>query len=209
MKKILWVFAVMIGLNVSAQSEKYVSAMSGTLAQLKDAKDAATMEELVAKLDRIGDAEKTEWLPFYYAALTKARMSFQKMGDADKLADEAALLLAKAEMINPKNSEVLCVKSMIASAKLVVDPQSRWQEYGAASKKSLDQAKKADSTNPRPYVLQAMGLKGMPEQFGGGCANAKPVAEKAIVLFATFKPASEISPKWGKELVDDIITSCK
>jgi len=209
MKKILWVFAVMIGLNVSAQSEKYVSAMSATLAQLKDAKDAATMEALVAKFDRIGDAEKTEWLPYYYAALTKARMSFQKMGDADKLADEAALLLAKAELINPKNSEVLCVKSMIASAKLVVDPQSRWQEYGAASKKSLDQAKKADSTNPRPYVLQAMGLKGMPEQFGGGCTNAKPIAAKAIELFATFKPASEIAPKWGKELVDDIITSCK
>lgn len=40
------------------------------------------------------------WLPYYYAALVKSRMSMQGLGgDKDKVADEAEALLNKAEAI--------------------------------------------------------------------------------------------------------------
>jgi hypothetical protein len=208
MKKLLVVFFFLIGINSFAQSDKYEAALVSALQQLADAKEAGDFAEVAAKFERIGDAEKTQWLPYYYAALTKARMSIQKMGDQDKLADEAQALLDKAKA-NERNSETLCVESLIATAKMLVDPQSRWMQYGQKSMQLLEEAKKADATNPRPYVLQSNSLKNTPEAFGGGCVSAKPIADKALELFKTFKPLSQLHPNWGKELAQSCVDACK
>lgn len=210
MKKISLLLVMLISMygSLIAQSEKYVGAMSNTLIKMKEAKDANDFENTAAAFERIADAEKNQWLPYYYAALTKARMSIQKMGDQDKLADEAQALIDKAKNIET-NSEILCVESMIATDKMLVDPPARWMQYGQASMQFLEEAKKADTTNPRPYALQAISLRNTPEAFGGGCDAAKPIAKKALELFATFKPTSEIHPSWGKELAQSIIDGCK
>jgi hypothetical protein len=208
MKKLIVGLFVLMGINSIAQSDKFEAAMGGALQQLGSAKEAGDFAEVAAKFQRIGDAEKTQWLPYYYAALTKARMSIMRFGDQDQLADEAQVLIDKAKAIT-KNSETLCVESMIATGKMLVDPQARWMQYGQTSMQLLEDAKKADSTNPRPYVLQSSSLRNTPEAFGGGCASAKPVAEKALVLFGSFKPISALYPNWGKELAQSIIDGCK
>ena len=48
-----------------------------------------------------------------------------------------------------------------------------------------------------------------PEQFGGGCKTAKPVLQTALEKYATFKPASDISPDWGKKLTQGLLEGCK
>lgn len=154
--------------------------------------------------------KKTQWLPYYYAAMLKARMSMMGVGgDKDIVADEATALVVKAEAIEKNNSEILCIKSMIATAKMLVDPQARWMQYGAESNQFLEEAKKADAANPRPYMLQSTSLKNTPEQFGGGCKTAKPLAEKAMELYNASKQNNPLMPSWGKESVEEIINSCK
>jgi len=71
MKKLLVfaVFVVSIVTTTNAQSEKYYSAMGSTLQQMADAKTAESWLELASKFERIAEAEKTQWLPYYYAAL--------------------------------------------------------------------------------------------------------------------------------------------
>jgi len=210
MKKILFGLMFLSATQIFAQSAKFTAAMTAAVQQLNEAKTTEAMIAVEAKFERIADAEKTEWLPYYYAGTLKTRLSMQHAGgDPDKLADDAALLAAKADSLSPKNSEVYCLKSMVATSKLLVDPQSRWMQYGAESNKMLEMAKKYDSTNPRPFVLQSIGIKNMPEAFGGGCEKAKPIAERAAKLLAAFKPKSEISPIWGKEIVDGILQDCK
>ena len=210
MKKILFLLLALSCTQLFAQNAKFTTAMKSALLELKSASTPDAMVAVEAKFERIGDAEKTEWLPYYYAGTLKARLSMQHAGgDPDKLADDADALAAKADSISPKNSEIYCLKSMVATSKLLVDPQTRWMKYGAESNKALETAKRYDSTNPRPFVLQAIGLKNMPEQFGGGCAKAKPLAVKAAKMLAEFKPVSEISPIWGKETVDGILEDCK
>jgi len=209
MKRILIALFALIAISATAQNEKYTAAMTSALQQSGTAKDAASMEAIASTFERIGDAEKTQWLPYYYAAMIKARMSMMHTGgDPDQVADEATALINKAEAIE-KNSETTCIKSMIATAKMLVDPQARWMEYGTESAQLLEEAKKQDTTNPRPFMLQAMNLKNTPKQFGGGCETAKPLAEKALALYNDFKPASELHPKWGKESVEQLIVSCK
>jgi len=211
MKHLLFLLIAAGTLHISAfsQSDRYMGAMAGTLHEFAAASDGASMAAVAAKFERIGDAEKTQWLPYYYAALTKARMSMQGMGgDKDAMANEAETLINKAQAIQ-KNSENYCVVYMIASARMLVDPQSRYMTYMAPMTEALDQAKKLDPSNPRPYALLAIAFRNTPEQFGGGCKAAKPDADKALSLYASFQPASPISPNWGKDIVDGVVNGCK
>lgn len=208
MKQLFVIMALASTMFVNAQG-KFEAAMARGLEMMQSAKDAASKNEAAAFFERIGDAEKTQWLPYYYAAMIKTRMAMDKQGgDPDKVAGEAADLIAKAEKIET-NSETFCVRNMIGTAHMLVDPMSRWQQYGPICEKALQDAMQKDPTNPRPYMLQAMTLRNTPEQFGGGCGVAKPLAEKALALYASFKPASSFHPTWGKEAVEALIKNCK
>ncbi len=210
MKKTILLALVLVNTFFTAfsQSDKFVTAMTGAIDQMKAAKTPEENAAAAAKFERIGDAEKTQWLPYYYAALIKAQSGFMA-ADKDKAADEATALLDKAEALSKNNSEIYCVRTTICYVHMMVDPMTRYMKYGGEASLNIAAAKKTDATNPRPYVLEANSLYRMPEQYGGGCTTAKPVAEKAAHLFTDFKPASPINPNWGKEIVDQILESCK
>jgi hypothetical protein len=194
-----------------AQSEKFTKAMTTAIAQWDSAKTAEDMLSISATFERIADAEKTQWLPYYYASLSQVIYAFMKndMASNDAFAGKAETLLTKADGMQPNNSEVSCVKSMIATLRMLVNPQQRWQQYGAVIQQELDNAKKQDPANPRPYYLQGQNLRNTPEQFGGGCNSAKPLLEEAIKKYETFKPASDIAPSWGKSQTEKVLTTCK
>src|ERR1700679_632606 len=71
MQKTLLFFALLIGLASQAQSDKYVQTMQKNITLLDSAKTIDQLTSLAATFDRIGDAEKTQWLPYYYAALAQ------------------------------------------------------------------------------------------------------------------------------------------
>ena len=73
----------------------------------------------------------------------------------------------------------------------------------------LQNAMQLDPANPRPYFLKGQGLKYTPEQFGGGCKTAMEQLQTAIDKYATFKPASEIAPDWGKQRTEKLLNECK
>ncbi len=210
MKKIIILSLVaVLSLNAFAQSEKYYAAMGATLQQYGTAKTSEEQAALAAKFERIAESEKTQWLPYYWAALIKVNMTWAADADGkEKLADEAEILINKADAIEKNNSEILCIKAMIAQAKMMVNPMERWQQYGPIFQSNVEKAKAADVTNPRPHMLLAMSLKNTPEAFGGGCKTAKPLADKANELFASFKAASQLHPNWGKEILAEQMKSC-
>jgi hypothetical protein len=210
MKKIIIIAAALMAFTAQAQNSKFEEAMGKALKEYGEAKTTEALIAVEAKFERIADAEKTQWLPYYYAALIKVNMSMSGTGgDKDKVADEAQALLDKAEALEKNNSEILTIKSLIQTAKMLVDPMTRYMKNGAEANKFLEMAKKADPNNPRPYFLQASSLRNTPEQYGGGCGAAKPLAEKAAELFASFKAASPLHPNWGKESNVGILASCK
>lgn len=215
MKKLIISAALITASIVSfAQSDKYVSAMQKNLAAMDTSfKNPASLLTLANNFERIATAEKTQWLAFYYAALCQINYAYMQMqgnmGVVDGIADKATLLIAKADSLQPNNSEISCLKSMIATAHMIVDPMSRWQQYGQEIEQHNAAAVKQDPANPRPYYLKGENLKGTPEQFGGGCKTAKPELQKALDLFGTFKPASALHPNWGKQRVEMLLAECK
>jgi len=193
--------ALVASLFLNAQNEKYIGAMKKNIADLDSAMQQGRMPELANNFERIGEAEKTQWLPYYYASYCQVMNAFmeQDKSKTDAISNKAEELIKKAEEINGgENSETCVIKSMIASSRLMVDPQNRWMQYGPVSTANINKAKKLDPSNPRPVFLEGQSKFYTPEQFGGGKAQAKELFQKALDMFNQFKPSSELHPSWGK-----------
>lgn len=201
MKTILLVTALVISAACLAQNEKYIKAMKTNIDQLDTALIKGNLAELSNNFERIAEAEKTQWLPYYYASYATVMNAFMEKDKSktDGIADKAEQLIKKAEeLAGEENSEICVIKSMIASSHMMVDPQTRWQQYGQTSSSYIAKAKTLNPANPRPVFLEGQAKFYTPEAFGGGKAPAKELLQKALQMFDTFKPESELHPNWGK-----------
>ena len=209
MKKIFLplLIAVSVGFSASAQDDKFMKAMEPKVIAVDTVRKFDELLALSASFERIGDAEKTKWLPYYYAALTQVNAAYfmgmenMKADKTDPIADKAEALLSKADALNPQNSEIYVVKKMIASLRMMADPMNRYMQYGPIAEQALQTAIKLNPENPRIYLLQGQDKFYTPEQFGGSKTEAKKLFEEANKKYAAFKPTSAIDPNWGKPIV--------
>jgi len=208
MHKTLLFFALLISLSGFAQSEKYTQSMQKSIALLDSAKTTDELLSLAGTFARIGDAEKTQWLPYYYAALAQTWIGWNPATkDKDANSQQINAYLAKAEAIE-KNAETYAVENMSATQQMLVDPQSRWATNGKEAGEALQKGLAADPNNPRLYYLQGMSLFGTPPQFGGGKDKAKPLFEKSVALFKTAQP-KPLYPTWGKQQAETMLAQCQ
>ena len=213
MKKIILLSIIsIISLTTIAQSEKYLGAMKKNIAMLDSGyAKPDNFIGLANTFERIGTSEKAEWLPFYYAAYCRVNYAFMQKDPSgnDAIAEKATALINTADSLKPNNSEISCLKSMIASVQMIVNPQQRYMKYRALIQKEIQNAMQQDPANPRPYMLTGQNLKYTPEQFGGGCKTALSQLETAMEKFISFKPVSEIYPSWGKTFTESMVKECK
>lgn len=200
MKQTLLFFGMLLTVATAfSQSAKYADAMKANLSLSNSAKEPADFQAAAAAFERIGNAEKNQWLPFYYAALTQLRMGMMdKEADKDGIAKKVYELIDKAEAIN-KNSELATLRYMNATLQLIVNPMERWQKFGAEAEAAYQSGIALDANNPRLYYLKALSLLNTPPQFGGGMEAAKPLLEKAVAARDKSKTTDELLPKWGVE----------
>lgn len=202
-----------------AQSEKFVKAMEANVALLDSAKTPDALKDLANTFERIADAEKTQWLPFYYAAYCNVMAGTFSMpmdgsfGDnsaiVDPYADKAEKLLNSAIELTKGNTEIYCVQKMIHSLRLMGNAMARYMTEGPLAEAALANAKEANAGNPRIYILEAQDKFYTPEQFGGSKTEAKVLFEKAQSLFETYKPESSIAPNWGKGQIEYFLSQLK
>jgi hypothetical protein len=200
-----------------AQSDRYAGGMQKSLGLFDSAKTIADFQAASASFSRIGDAEKTQWLPYYYAALGHAMTGLMQNAGAmgaggdkvDPLANKAEELLNKAEALSKDNSEIYCVKKMIATLRLTADPMNRYMTYGPMAAEALAKAKSLNPENPRVYLLDGQDKFYTPEEFGGSKTGAKALFELSAKKFESFKPESDIAPSWGLPQVKYFLSQIK
>jgi len=209
MKSIFLSLLVCLSLSSSfGQSDKYAATMQKNIAQFQTANTVTDLQALAASFERIGDAEQTQWLPYYYAALAQTWIGWRpEIKDKDANAEKIKAYLAKAEALET-NAELYAVENMAATQQMLVDPQNRWQTYGVAASTALQKGMQIDPNNPRLYYLQGESLFGTPEQFGGGKAKAKPLFEKAVALFKSASP-KPLYPTWGQQQAEEKLAQCQ
>jgi hypothetical protein len=183
------------------QSSSFEAAMLTNIRQLDTASNATSLLTLANNFERIGNAEKTKWEPFYYASYCYTALAFMSPDKSriDWLADKAEALLQSAETIDKNNSEISCLFAMINSCRILVDPVGRFQTSGKEVNMLLAKAMQENQHNPRIYLLQARMQLRTPEAFGGGKNIARASAETALEKFKTFVPANAIAPAWGEQ----------
>jgi len=215
MKRILFSICLLVGLASAsmAQSAQYEGAMKRQVALLDDSTNynPDRLLEIANTFERIGAAEKNQWIPFYYASYCYVMSTLmQKTNDkVDDLADKASVNIEQAEALKPRNDEINCIKSLIAVSRIRVDPMTRGMKYGPESAELLVQANQINQENPRVYLLQGQALYHTPEQWGGSKTEAKKKLELAMQKFATFKPESDLAPHWGEESAKRLLAEMK
>lgn len=208
MKKTL-VFLTMIFaayFSTAQMPDKFVAAMEQKMQAVDTTTNPGGLLELANAFERIAEAEKNQWLAFYYAALCNANAGLMMGGvdimagnpdKTDPIADKAEKLLDQAEILMKDNSDIFVVKKMIATLRMMGDPMNRYMTYSPIAEQALQTAIKLNPENPRIYLLQGQDKFFTPEQFGGSKAEAKVLFETAMKKYEAFKAESNIHPVWG------------
>ena len=206
MTKIIVAIVLFITSLVSAQG-KFEQGMGKAFQLWGEGKNT----EASAMFERIAAAEQTSWLPNYYVALVNTTSAF-----ATKDKEQIDLLLTKAqnaldiELIkNSSNVELLVVQAMIHTAWIAFDPMTNGQKLSGKVRELYGKAEAIAPENPRVIFGKAEFEIGGAKFWG---TDTKPMCaqiEKAIGLFATFKPETPFSPKWGLERAETALKNCK
>ncbi|HWY11412.1 MAG TPA: hypothetical protein VN026_08810 [Bacteroidia bacterium] len=208
-KEILYILFCLITLIGFGQNKKYVALMKKNISFLDSAKNDVQFLASAMNFEKIAGTEKKDWLPNYYVAMAYVRVAFEKEGEEiDKWADKAEVFIDRADSLSKDNAEILVLKAMCSTSRIMVDPMSRGFMFG---KEAYDYSQKAmtiDPNNPRPYANKGQGIFYTPESFGGGPAKARPYIEKALERYKTYKPQSELHPNWGEKMCKDLLKKC-
>jgi len=214
MKKYIFFLLVACSFKAVAfsQSDKYAAAMEQNLTKFDSAKTVEDFTRLANNFERIGDAEKTQWLPYYWAGIALSTSGWMpSVTDKDGNSAKINALCDKAESLTTNNadkSEILALRNMAATQQMLVDPATRWASYGKTAGEALEKGMQLNDANPRLYYLKGMSLFGTPAQFGGGKEKAKPVFEKAVELYKS-EPQKKLYPHWGQKQAEDMVAQCQ
>jgi len=205
MKKLLLIIAVLTAGFVSAQTQ-FEKGMTQGFALWKEGKSA----EASAMFERIAAAEKNSWLPNYYVAFINTITAFQTK---DK--EKVSALLTKAqdaidiEMVKDQNNvELLVLQALTYTAWIASDPMTNGMKLSGKVMELYAKAEAIAPENPRVVSGKADFEIGGAKFFG---TDTKPMCariDKAIGLFATFKPETPFHPSWGLERALEIQKEC-
>jgi hypothetical protein len=191
-----------------APANAYTALLQATIAEQNAAKTPADVQASLAKLERAAAVAPTAWEPRYYQARGYLKLGFAgKDSDAqDKLFDQAqAALDQAAKLPGAEQAEILVMQAYIYQGRIMVSPITRGMVYSGRVGEALARAQALAPANPRVYLLLGNDSFYRPSMFGGGADKAKPYYEKAKALFATFRPATALSPTWGEAMTDAML----
>ncbi|MEQ1745035.1 MAG: hypothetical protein ABMA02_06405 [Saprospiraceae bacterium] len=184
-----------------AQNDRYVSAMNAAVAQLDTARSATDFQAAANTFARIAAAEPGQWLPEYYAAFSNLMVAFplfsKDAAQALRTLDGAQASLDRAQALAPKESELAVLQAYVLIGRVMENPMAKGAELSPKVFAELEKAVALDPANPRAPFLKGTYVLNMPEFYGGGAANAKPLFEQAVALFEQEKGRG-LLPHWGR-----------
>ena len=175
--------------------------------------NAKTAEEAVNVtnyFERIAEANKEEWLPLYYAAYASLSVGHQQ--EKSKMKDEwyekGLVFIERAKKIKNGESELIAMEGYLKLMYIANSPMMRAPMQTGDAMELLEQAKKLNPDNPRPWLIQGQHILYTPQFFGGGADSARPMLEKANSLYKNFSPSNRLMPVWGLDRCEKLLVKC-
>ena len=160
--------------------------------------------------ERIAKAETDNWLPAYYAAQINVVNSFGER-DEDKLSAKlkrAQDLINDATAISKENPEIMVLQALLHTAWVAFDGATYGMTLSGKVVELYTKAKIVAPGNPRVLYCKAEWDMGGAKYFGQDTAPFCKDIERAIELFANFKPETPFHPNWGNDRAEQILESC-
>jgi len=161
--------------------------------------------------ERIASAESDNWLPAYYAAQINIVNSFG-LRDENKLSEQlkkAQDLINDATAISKNNPEILVLQALLHTAWVAYDGATYGMTLSPKVEALYTQAQQIAPNNPRVVYCKAEWGIGSARYFGQDTKPFCKELERALELFANFKPETPFHPNWGKDRVEILLESCK
>lgn len=219
MKRMLFLISATLMMNATVHAQDaYTQQIQATVEKLDNAKTVKDHQLLANDFLRIADAQKDQWLPYYYAAFCNAKIGWLKQNDdpdniepfaskADEEIKKAGALIDTAKQ-KKELAEIYCIKMMLNQARVFINPQTYGRKYGPVAANYLQLAKQADPNNPRVLYLQGWQKFATPKMWGGDKTLAKQLLTEAKQKLGA-EPSLGVEPHWGKKEVDEILGQLK
>ena len=205
MQKLVIILVAFVSSLVSAQSNFEKGMQSAfKLWGENNSVEASNMFE------RIANAEPDNWLPAYYAAQVNIVNSFG-LRDEEKLSEQlkkAQDLINDATAISKNSPEILVLQALLHTAWVAYDGATYGMTLSPKVEALYAQAKQIAPDNPRVVYCKAEWGIGGAKYFGQDTKPFCKELERALELFANFKPESGFHPNWGKDRAEMLLKSC-
>lgn len=201
--------ALLLSMAANA-NDKYTELMQKNIQAVYAAKTVDEIQSSVNTFERIGEAEKTQWEPYYYAAYGQLMIALRQSdpGKKDGYLDQALKSIEKAKVINSAESEIIALEGFVHMIRVTVDPASRGQQYSGMAMQVFGQALSINPENPRALALLAQMQYGTAQFFGSSTAEACDTLNKALEKFASYKSENPLAPVWGKPMAEGLKAKC-
>jgi len=210
MKTTFLILALTVLVTLSFGQDKYTIQMLKSIESVYSAKTTDEYQAAINSFDRIGNAEKTKWEPFYYSAWGYLMIAANEADGAkkDQFLDLSATALAKAKAINENESEIVALDGFIQMIRVTVDPATRGPQYSGLAMQAYNKALAINSENPRALGLLAQMQFGMAKFFNASTTEACATASKSLEKFQSYQSSNELAPKWGRGMSEGLMKQC-
>jgi hypothetical protein len=194
-----------------ADNDKYMAAMQKNINLVYDGKTIEEIQNGVNALERIGNAEKTKWEPFYYAAFGQIMIANRETvaNKKDAYLDLATENIKKAAGLKGDASEVVALEGFVHMIRVTVDLASRGQLYTGLAFESFSKAVELNPENPRALSLLAQMQYGTAQFFGAPTTDACATAKSALEKFQSYASENPLAPAWGKSITEGLYAKCQ
>jgi len=214
MKKtiVLLVTAFLVTSGLKSQSPS-PGLMESYVSRLDKSSSITDYQQLANDFLRFARAQKTGWLPYYYAAYCNAKIGWLMQENPDNIdffADKAEEEIKKAQSLldsdsqKKEMSEVCTIYQMLNQARVFINPATYGPKYGPAANRYLNLALAMNPDNPRAGYLAGWEKYATPKMWGGDKVKAKELLESAKKKLEAESDAT-LSPHWGKEEVEELL----
>lgn len=209
MKKTLLVSVLLSLLSYLSAQTPYENAMNSAMENWKKAKTAKEVIAVSNQFERIANKESDNWIPGYYAILTRVTNAFalekeEAFNELEKVESDYQNLVEISD-----NDEVKVLKGMFLTVKVAKDPMIYAPTLSEEIMKTYQIALKENPENPRAMLILAEYEMEGAKYWGKDPKSYCSEIEKSIELFKSEK-SKDFSPKWGLERAEQVFeTNCK
>lgn len=175
--------------------------------------NAEKTDEASNLFERIATAEKEEWLPNYYVAqiaIVKNWQDFDNIEEATLKAnlDKAQEYLNNASSITEGNPYITYLQAQLYTVWVAHDGMKYGIKYAGRIGQMYQEIVDKHPENPIFIAAKASWDMGSARYFGKPVTPYCDELQRAIKLFATFKPETEFHPKGNVKAYTETLQQC-